>query len=112
MRRMNIAPRSLFLLFPFVLAAAACGGAPPPAEDDVAAETSDALRACPSQSKIAFTRKTGCQNDGSVEFCVPKSDLRLQRRITTIAPKVTLPERTSRTYCIGEYQLIGVDAIA
>src|SRR5262245_45757369 len=42
---------------------------------------------CPTE-KIQFTKETGCQNDGYVEFCVPATDKKLQAAIKRIAPHV------------------------
>jgi hypothetical protein len=44
---------------------------------------------CPSE-KLAFTQATGCQNDGSVEFCLPR-DEEVVKRVRALAPEVRGP---------------------
>ncbi len=44
---------------------------------------------CPTH-KLAFTQATGCQNDGSVEFCLPK-DPQFAVRIRALAPELQGP---------------------
>jgi hypothetical protein len=44
---------------------------------------------CPTE-KLAFTRTTACQNDGSVEFCLPR-DEQVVRRVRALAPELQGP---------------------
>lgn len=44
---------------------------------------------CPTH-KLTFTQATGCQNDGSVEFCLPR-DPQLAVRIRALAPELQGP---------------------
>ena len=87
-------------------AIAGCGGAPAPAEEPT--ETAaDALLWCPA-FKIAFAQKTGCQNDGAVEFCVPANDLRLQRRLKAIDGDIAFVASRGRAQCDTTKQLLGI----
>ncbi|WP_437562179.1 hypothetical protein [Sorangium sp. So ce542] len=71
-----------------------CTSAPPstPGEGQVEGPPPPA-GACPTE-KLAFTRETGCANDGSVEFCLPAGDEALLARVRDIAP--TIQEGSSR----------------
>lgn len=44
---------------------------------------------CPS-GKLAFTRATACQNDGSVELCLPREEQVVQR-VRALAPELQGP---------------------
>jgi hypothetical protein len=44
---------------------------------------------CPTE-KLAFTRATACQNDGSVEFCLPR-DEQVVQRVRALAPELQGP---------------------
>ncbi|WP_438017707.1 hypothetical protein WMF18_00790 [Sorangium sp. So ce315] len=53
---------------------------------------------CPTQ-KLAFTRDTGCVNDGSVEFCLPTGDEALVARVRDIAPTILAGSSRGRASC-------------
>jgi hypothetical protein len=85
--------RQAFVALASVLPAlAACSSTstdPTAAENDLALTADDvaASASCPTK-KLAFTKATGCDNDGSVEFCVSAADEALQAKIRAIAPSV------------------------
>jgi hypothetical protein len=61
--------------------------------DAAAAPDSSPASACPTH-KLAFTKETGCLNDGSVEFCLPAGDDALLAQVRDIAPTIqALPSR-------------------
>lgn len=72
-----------------------CTSAPPstPVEEPVPPAAS-----CPSQ-KLAFTRDTGCMNDGSLEFCLPTGDEALLARVRDIAPTIQAGSSRGRARC-------------
>lgn len=76
-----------------------CTSAPPstPGEGHVEGPVSPAA-SCPSQ-KLAFTRDTGCVNDGSVEFCLPAGDEALLARVRDIAPTIQAGSSRGRAGC-------------
>ena len=91
-----------------LLALAGCSAAPPAlVAGDGAESTSDALLFCPTY-KIDFTRKTGCQNDGAVEFCVPKDGLALQARIKALDSDITFVGSRGRAQCDIATELLGM----
>ncbi|WP_164018328.1 hypothetical protein [Pyxidicoccus trucidator] len=53
---------------------------------------------CP-RHELAFSRETGCQNDGAVEFCLPKGNDALLARVKAIAPKVHAGASRGRAGC-------------
>ncbi|WP_437727612.1 hypothetical protein [Sorangium sp. So ce861] len=53
---------------------------------------------CPTE-KLAFTRETGCANDGSVEFCLPTGDEALLARVRDIAPTIQAGSSRGRAGC-------------
>lgn len=53
---------------------------------------------CPTH-KLAFTRETGCQNDGAVEFCVPKDASAVHAEVKRIAPSVSAMASRGRAGC-------------
>ncbi|MCP3140227.1 hypothetical protein [Pyxidicoccus xibeiensis] len=53
---------------------------------------------CPLH-ELAFTRETGCQNDGSVEFCLPTGDDALVARVKALAPTVRAGTSRGRAGC-------------
>ncbi len=76
-------------------------------------ETESALGACQTK-KIAFSQATGCQNDGSVEFCVP---LGFEKVISAAVPQVRASAGAGRAGCVqGQERLFfyptGVDDVA
>ena len=48
---------------------------------------------CPA-GKLAFTRATACQNDGSVELCLPR-DAQVVERVRALAPELRGPMGSS-----------------
>ncbi len=76
-----------------------CTSAPPstPGEGH-AEEPFPAAASCPSE-KLAFTRDTGCVNDGSVEFCLPTGDEALLARVRDIAPTIQAGSSRGRAGC-------------
>jgi hypothetical protein len=54
--------------------------------------------ACPTE-KLAFTKETGCQNDGSVELCLPTGDDALLARVRDIAPTIAAGSSRGRARC-------------
>jgi hypothetical protein len=57
---------------------------------------------CPNgnSDKIRFEQATGCQNDGSVEFCIPDNDAALRAELTAIAPAITCMVGGGRANCL------------
>lgn len=55
------------------------------------------------EDKLAFTRATGCANDGSVEFCIPPV---LEHAFALIAPTVTCAVGGGRARCDPDTQLL------
>ncbi|WP_438001074.1 hypothetical protein WMF26_16210 [Sorangium sp. So ce185] len=76
-----------------------CTSAPPsaPGEGQVEGPPPPAA-ACPTE-KLAFTRETGCANDGSVEFCLPAGDEALVARVRGIAPTIQEGSSPGRARC-------------
>ncbi|WP_437497496.1 hypothetical protein [Sorangium sp. So ce1099] len=76
-----------------------CTSAPPstPGEGSVEGPLPSAA-SCPGE-KLAFTRETGCVNDGSVEFCLPAGDEALLARVRDIAPTVEASSGRGRASC-------------
>lgn len=77
----------------------ACASSPPstPGEGDAEGPPPPAA-SCPTQ-KLAFTRDTGCANDGSVEFCLPTGDEALVARVRDIAPTLLAGSSRGRASC-------------
>ncbi|WP_437635507.1 hypothetical protein [Sorangium sp. So ce854] len=77
----------------------ACASSPPstPGEGDAEGPPPPAA-SCPTQ-KLAFTRDTGCVNDGSVEFCLPAGDEALVARVRDIAPTILAGSSRGRASC-------------
>jgi hypothetical protein len=57
---------------------------------------------CPTgnSAKIRFDQATGCQNDGSVEFCIPDNDTALRTQLTAISPAITCMVGGGRANCL------------
>jgi hypothetical protein len=66
--------------------------------DAEAAPDSSPASSCPTD-KLAFTQETGCQNDGSVEFCLPTGDDALLARVRDIAPTIQAGSSGGRAAC-------------
>lgn len=86
----------------------ACGGnqgKPPPALDAalvdavVASEVVDVGSPAACNDEIRFTQATGCQNDGSVEFCIPEGDPQLIARLQTIEASISCAGGGGRAGC-------------
>ena len=76
-----------------------CTSAPPSTPGEGVAEGPlPPATSCPSE-KLAFTRDTGCRNDGSVEFCLPTGDEALLARVRDIAPTVQAASGRGRAGC-------------
>ena len=60
---------------------------------------------CPTE-KIQFTQDTGCLNDGSVEFCIPKDDPNIMTQVLAIAPNATFMNSGGRARCDTETQIL------
>ena len=97
----------------FILGQASCSSAPPPPAGENGAPASPspapepepepqpeaAIDApCPAH-KLAFTKETGCSNDGSVEFCLPSGDEALLERARAIAPTIQAGSSPGRAGC-------------
>lgn len=67
------------------------------------ASGADQAGACPTD-KIAFTQAAGCGNDGSNEFCIPKSDAATRKEVQRIAATVTCSPGRGRARCDPERQ--------
>jgi hypothetical protein len=60
---------------------------------------------CPTE-KIAFTQATGCQNDGSFEFCIPADDPAALDAVRQIAPDVGCGPYGGRARCDTHTQVL------
>jgi hypothetical protein len=49
--------------------------------------------------KIRFTQDTGCQNDGSVEFCLPAHDRAALDLVRALVPEVHCMQARGRAGC-------------
>ena len=56
--------------------------------------------------KMAFTRDTSCQNDGSVEFCVPAADPAAVAAVKQIAPAIRCAGIGGRAGCQPQRELL------
>lgn len=78
---------------------ASCTSAPPSTPGDGVVEgPPPPAPSCPTQ-KLAFTRDTGCVNDGSLEFCLPSGDAALLARVRGIAPTIRAGSSGGRARC-------------
>jgi hypothetical protein len=50
-------------------------------------------------SKLAFTRETGCRNDGALELCLPREDAALLAEAQALAPGLRAIEGRGRAGC-------------
>ena len=58
------------------------------------------LDECPSgRDKITFTRATGCQNDGWVEFCIPDNNPTLRAVVEGLVPDANCAAGGGRAGC-------------
>jgi hypothetical protein len=80
-KRYAIAPTLAALLGPASSIATARADAAPGPD----ATPAVARQACPVE-ELAFTRETGCLNDGAVEFCLPRSEPDHQAELRALAP--------------------------
>ncbi|WP_248360624.1 hypothetical protein [Anaeromyxobacter oryzae] len=71
----------------------------PPFPVEPAKETTVAVPARCATEKLRFTQATGCQNDGSVEFCVARGDATLEAKVRSIAPSVRTGASRGRAGC-------------
>lgn len=60
---------------------------------------------CPEQ-KLSFNKDDGCENDGSLEFCIPRNDTVLLQKIHAIAPSVTCQPGVGRAQCDRDLMLL------
>lgn len=51
------------------------------------------------RSKIKFAREESCANDGSVEWCIPETDMQLRALLNTISPTITCAPGGGRAGC-------------
>lgn len=86
----------------------ACGGnhtrtpLPPPdasSVDGAPLEVLDAADPARCSDEIRFTQATGCQNDGSVEFCIPANDQGVLARLAAIEPAISCAAGGGRAGC-------------
>ena len=70
--------------------------------DLTSCSASDLCGAC-EPAKLAFTQADGCQNDGSVEFCIPPS---LENAVKAIAPSLRCAPGGGRANCDATTQLL------
>lgn len=89
----------------WLLGACAQPSPPPPGAADLASHTQDLAAALDDLApacrgdKMTFTQKDGCQNDGSVEFCVPAADAGLLAAVQRIAPSLRCNRGGGRARC-------------
>lgn len=65
----------------------------------------DLAPAC-ATGKLKFTQATGCQNDGSVEFCLPAADLDSQARAQAVAADLRCAPGGGRARCSAGSELL------
>lgn len=63
-------------------------------------------QSCPTQKMTAFTKQTGCHNDGNVEFCIPNHDAALLSTIQAIAASVKCTSGGGRARCNPSTELL------
>lgn len=61
----------------------------PPVDSSPPEEPAPPAGSCPT-GKLAFTQANGCQNDGSVELCLPR-DEQVVQRVRALAPELQGP---------------------
>jgi hypothetical protein len=81
----------------FFLAGCGAAGATPESES-VAEDRAELGCTCPTE-KLSFSRAKGCENDGSVEFCIPKDDAALRARLDGLGVKLTYLGSAGRARC-------------
>jgi hypothetical protein len=89
----------------FALQACAVDRADPSEASASAVVSPNVPNACPTE-EIAFTKETGCQNDGSVEFCIPRGDDAVLASVTKIAPEVRCAGAGGRAGCNPATQVL------
>ena len=55
---------------------------------------------------MQFTQAKGCENDGSVEFCIPANDAALRGRLDALGAGLTYSTSTGRAQCDHEQELL------
>jgi hypothetical protein len=59
-----------------------------------------------AQNRIAFTQATGCQNDGSFEFCMPADDPAALEQVMALVPDANCISTPGRARCDMATQLL------
>ena len=77
-----------------------------PADQSTSDGAADELAPACRADKMTFTQATGCQNDGSVEFCLPAGDPALLDRAKAIAPALNCAPGGGRAGCKGPGELL------
>lgn len=81
----------------------------PPAARDGAADlplSDGSDQACPAQGKIRFAQGQGCQNDGSVELCLPQGDAAVLAQARAIAADLSCAPGGGRAKCDPALELL------
>jgi hypothetical protein len=78
-------------------------GMSPPGDDDnpVGDASTTPMIGCSNghADKIKFDQKTSCQNDGSVEFCIPDNDSNFEALLANISPTIHCAAGGGRANC-------------
>ncbi len=91
-----------YLAVLFAIGCTEHGMTPPGGGGDDSPVVPDAsLAACEmaDETKIKFQQATGCQNDGSVEFCIPDSDPKIQTMLSAISSTIRCSPGGGRANC-------------
>lgn len=59
-----------------------------------------------TEDHIAFTQATGCQNDGSFEFCIPAEDPAALVQVLELLPEANCAPGRGRAACDAATQLL------
>jgi hypothetical protein len=93
--RKPISARSILL----VVCLSSCLGSPGHSSAEAPSpSTPTPAASCPIE-KLGFTQKTGCRNDGSVEFCLPTGNEPLLAHVQAIAPSIQAGSSRGRARC-------------